>query len=69
MLEEIERYLTEQIRIQDAKLRHSAGGVEFLGRLEAKLCAEGSPGVVAGKQCLEFTDDLLGGASGIRSPL
>ena len=37
-----------------------AGGVEFLGRLEHSLRTEGGPGIVAGKQGLEFTDDLLG---------
>ena len=35
--------------------------MEFLGRLENCLRAEGSPGVVSGEQGLEFTDDLLGG--------
>ncbi len=38
-----------------------SGGVEFLGRLEHGLRAEGSPGIVASEQSLEFTDDLLGG--------
>ena len=37
-----------------------AGSVEFLGRLEHGLRAEGSPRVVAGEQGLEFADDLLG---------
>ena len=35
-------------------------GVEFLGGLEDSLRAEGSPGVVAGEEGLEFADDLLG---------
>jgi hypothetical protein len=38
-----------------------AGGVEFLGRFEHGLGTEGGPGIVSGKQCLEFADDLLGG--------
>jgi len=38
-----------------------AGGVEFLGRLEHCLHAQCGPGIVAGEQSLEFTDDLLGG--------
>ena len=37
------------------------GSVEFLGRFEHGLRAEGSPGIVAGEQGLEFADDLLGG--------
>ena len=37
-----------------------AGDVEFLGRFEDRLGAEGGPGVVAGEQDLEFADDLLG---------
>ena len=39
-----------------------AGGVEFLGRFEHGLGTEGGPGIVSGKQCLEFADDLLGGS-------
>jgi len=49
------------------KIQHSqfknvsvAGSVEFLGGLEHLLRAEGSPGIVAGEQGLEFTDDLHG---------
>ena len=38
-----------------------ACGVEFLGRLEYRLCTQCGSGVVAGEQCLEFSDDLLGG--------
>jgi len=38
-----------------------AGGVEFLGRLENRLRAEGGSGIVSGEQGLKFTDDLLGG--------
>ncbi len=38
-----------------------ACGVEFLGRLENRFCAERTPGIVAGEQGLEFADDLLGG--------
>ncbi len=34
--------------------------VNFLVRRERGLRAQGSPGVVAGEQGLEFTDDLLG---------
>ena len=37
------------------------GGVEFRGRLEHGLRAEGGSGVVAREQGLEFTDDFLGG--------
>ena len=35
--------------------------MEFLGRFEDRLRAEGGPCVVAGEQGLEFADDLLGG--------
>jgi hypothetical protein len=35
--------------------------MEFLCRLEHGLRAEGCPGVVAGEQGLELTDDFLGG--------
>ena len=38
-----------------------AGGVEFLGRLEHDLRAEGGPGVVTGEQGLKFPYDLFGG--------
>lgn len=41
-----------------------AGGVEFLGRLKHGFSTQGSPGIVASEQGLEFTDDLLG--SGFR---
>jgi len=44
-----------------------AGGVEFLGGFENRLCAERGPGVVAGEQGLEFADDFLG--SGFRVDL
>jgi len=44
-----------------------AGGVEFLGRLEHCFGTQGSPGVEAGEQSLEFADDLLGGGSGFQS--
>lgn len=38
-----------------------AGSVEFLGRLEHGLRAEGGSGIVSGEQGLEFADDLLCG--------
>jgi len=43
------------------RIQRMAGSVEFLGRLEHGLSAEGSPSIVAGEQSLEFADDLLGG--------
>ena len=52
-----------QFRIQHSqfKIVPVTGHVEFLGRLEHGLCAEGGPGVVSGEQGLKFADDLLGG--------
>ena len=44
-----------------------AGCVEFFGRLENRLRAQGGPGVVADEQGLEFADDFLG--SGFRVDL
>ena len=43
------------------RIQRVAGGVEFLGGLEHGFCAQGGPGVVAGEQGLELTDDFLGG--------
>ena len=42
------------------RIQRVACGMEFLGRLEHGLRAEGGPGVVSDKQGLGFTDDLLG---------
>lgn len=43
------------------RLKRVAGSVKFLSRLEHRLRAERSPGIVASEQGLEFTDDLFGG--------
>ena len=43
-----------------SRIHRVTSRVEFLGGLEDSLRAEGSPGVVAGEEGLEFADDLLG---------
>lgn len=58
-----DRHKLVDLHVLIGREQRMADRVEFLGRLEHGFGAEGSPGIVAGEQGLEFTDDFFCGGS------